>query len=397
MLPELKFVEGRQRFLPVPRAVLRAQMLRDPRLSDTERRQLAQFCELVAASFHVEFRARLERLQVLYDAFDPDRDTLPLDPPQTGATAPEEEFSRTFAQLLHDANYVEMTRDEVKAWAGYQSRTGLVVEANLSEYAELRVFYRGLRYDERRYRARFAPWRWKTEQVHVLPRVAVLVRLANEPQGPIYLKVFKSVVAEDLEMVLPFVRIRMRLLDHMKISSSVAGGVVTASWKAFATAVVSRWMFLLLMFSFMGAAIRGVFSFLSSKTRYMHALAANLYFRSLANNSSVLTYLLDSAEAEECKETLLGYYLLLVERGQALTPAELDQRVEDWLQTEFNLEVDFEISDTVRKLVDKGLLIRQSLSGPAMTSSAGALQALDLPDALARLDETWDNLYTPRG
>ena len=112
----------------------------------------------------------------------------------------------------------------------------------------------------------------------------------------------------------------MRLLDHMKISSSVAGGVVTASWKAFAAAVLSRWMFLLLMFSFMGAAIRGVFSFFSSKTRYMHALAANLYFRTLANNSSVLTYLLDSAEAEECKETLLGYYLLFVERGQALTP-----------------------------------------------------------------------------
>ena len=86
MKPELKFVEGRQRFLPVPRAVLRAQMLRDPRLSDTERGQLSQLFELVAARFHFEFRARLERLQTLYDAFDPDRDTLPLDPPPTGRT-----------------------------------------------------------------------------------------------------------------------------------------------------------------------------------------------------------------------------------------------------------------------------------------------------------------------
>ena len=79
MKPTPQFLETRQRFLPVRPVSLRERMLRDPRLSPDERQQLSQFFEMVAARFHFEFRAKLERLKSLYEPVDPDRDTLPIE------------------------------------------------------------------------------------------------------------------------------------------------------------------------------------------------------------------------------------------------------------------------------------------------------------------------------
>jgi hypothetical protein len=390
----LQFLDTPQRFLPLHPATLRDRMLRDPRLSDGERQQLTLLFEMIAARFHFEFRRKLEQLKTLYDRFDADRDTLPLAPAGVDITIQREELSRAFAQLLLDGNYVELSREQVVTCAEYQSQVGLVVQANLSDFAELRVFYRGLRHEERVFRPWMTPWRHQREMVHVLLRVAAFIRLVKQPDGPIILKLFKNVVAEDLETLLPDVRIRMRLLDHVKISSSVAGGIATAAWKAFTAAILSWWVALLVIAGFFAAAVRGMFSFVSSKTRYMQTLASNLYFRSLANNSSVLTYLIDAAEEEECKELLLAYFLLYVERDRDFTQQTLDRRVEQWLKTEFDLEVNFEIADAVQKLHDKQLLFRSPPPHPAAPPGEYLLKVCDLPAALRRLDGVWNGYFS---
>ena len=225
----------------------------------------------------------------------------------------------------------------------------------------------------------------------------MLVRLAKHPNGPVFLKLFKNVVAEDLEMLLPYVRIRMRLMDHLKIGSSVAGGVATASWKVITATILSPWLLLLVGFGFTVAAIRGVFSFLSSRTKYMQTLSSSLYFQNLANNSSALAHLIDSAEEEQCKELLLAYYVLYAERNRDFTQAQLDQRVEQWLRTEFGLDADFAVPDAVRTLAEKNLLVRRP--SPALGSEAtdGVLKVYDLPSTLRRLDEVWDGYYSSRG
>jgi hypothetical protein len=183
----------------------------------------------------------------------------------------------------------------------------------------------------------------------------------------------------------------MRLLDHVKIGSSVAGGVVTAAGKAFAAAIFSPWVFLLILSGFIGAIVRGVFSFFSNKTRYMQALSTSLYFQNLANNSSALAYLVDAAEAEECKELLLAYYLLYVERDWDYTQEGLDRRVQQWLEAEFGLKVDFEVPEAVQELLAKRLLVRRPPAGSGSPNAAAVLKVYDLPSALRRLDEVWDN------
>ena len=410
MTPDWHFLDVREHFVPVERTALRERMLGDPRLSAEEREQLRKLFEMIAARFHFEYHERLEKLKNLYRPFDPDGDTLALPTASVNAETQRDELAPAFQQLLTDANFVEMPREQIVTCAEHQSQIGLVVHANLSDYAQLQVFYRGLRQESRPVRRWRTPWRQTDKTVHVFARVALLVRLVKQPDGsqpisptqgapdnPVFLKLFKNVVAEDLEMLLPSVRIRMRLLDHLKIGSSVVGGVATAVWKVFTATILSPWLILFALSGFIGAAIRGLFGFLSRKTKYMHTLSSNLYFQNLANNSSVLAHLIDSAEIEECKELLLAYYILYVERHRDYTQDDLDRRAEQWLRTEFGLESEVQAADAVRKLADKDLLVRRPASAANSTSADSILKVFDLPSSLRRLDAVWDTLFFFRG
>ncbi|MHB8972510.1 MAG: DUF3754 domain-containing protein [Pirellulaceae bacterium] len=393
MVTNLPFLEARERFLPIKGEALRARMLRDPRLSADERQCLGKLFDLIAARFHFDFREKLEQLRTAYDPFDPDCDLLPSPQPSASQEGQRETFARAIISLLQDANYVEMPREQVLACAEFQSQSGVVVQADLSDYSQLRLFYRGIRHEVLTVRLWQRPWRRRSQMSHVFSRVALLVQLAKTPQGPMFLKLFKNVVAEDLEMLLPHVRIRMRLIDHLKIGSSVAGGVATAALKVFTAAILSPWVLLLVISGCLGSALRAVFSFLSCKTKYMQTISSNLYFQNLANNTSAIVNLIDCAEAEECKELLLAYYILYVERSHALTQLELHRRVEQWLQTEFGVDADFDIRDAVRKLHDKGLLTRRPLPNQSSSGTEEILNVYDLPSSLRRLDAALDAYY----
>ena len=267
----------------------------------------------------------------------------------------------------------------------------------------MRAFYRGLK-RQRRSRHWWHPeLRHKAEELQIFTRVALLVRTVGKPNDCIYIKVFKDVVAADLEMLLPKVHVRMKLVDKAQIGSTVAGGIGTACWKAFAAAVLSPWVFLTLLAGFAGAALKGVFGFLSTKTHYMQALSSSLYFQNLGNNSSALALLIDTAEAEEAKELLLAYYMLYVERDRDFTVAGLDRRIEQWLRDEFALDVNFAVGEAVAKLREKGLLVERPATAPAGTTAGTPaaqrkiLKVYDLPSSLRRLDETWDNYFAYNG
>lgn len=386
-MKSLEFLTRRERFLPVQEATLLEWALEDSRLSDAERADFRRWYEMVSARFHHEFHRSAIELQRLYDPFDPDRDTMPL------ADVPAEELgplrvrlSQAVAQLLDESNYVELPRSQIVSCVELQTGSGLTVVANLEEYEELRVFYRGVRRQWRQRRSTFKPWRWISQDAHVFSRAVLLVRLTRDPQH-VVLKMFKNVVPEDLELILPHVKICMRWLDMLKIGSSAAGSVITAAWKLFTAAILSPLLFGLVLAGFLTATVKASMSFFASKTKYMQRLTSNLYFQNLANNRSAIALLVASAEAEELKEILLAYYFLYVERDRNYTLEDLDRRAEAWLRDRLGGEVDFEVDDAVQKLIDKGLVIARE------EGSRRVLKVYDLPTALARLDEAWDNCY----
>ena len=184
-----------------------------------------------------------------------------------------------------------------------------------------------------------------------------------------FLKLFKNVVAEDLEMLLPYVRIRMKLFDRLKIGTSVVGGLATATLKAWTAAVFSPWVLLAVGAGFTGACVNGMTNFVASKRRYIQQLTSSLYFQNLANNQSMLAHVIDTAEGEQCKELLLAYFLLYVERDRDFDREQLDRRAEQWLAQQFGVAVDYDVSGAVRTLLDKELVAEVCRPAAGHTSS----------------------------
>jgi hypothetical protein len=128
------------------------------------------------------------------------------------------------------------------------------------------------------------------------------------------------------------------------------------------------------------------FGFQRAKHKHLSSMIRNLYYLTLANNGSVLTRIVDSAEEEEYKETMLAYYFLWRRLGQPehWSMEQLDSQVEGFLKSVSNVEINFEISDALGKLFRLGL---------ARRDVQGRLRAVPIDQALIALDKHWDNTF----
>ena len=111
-------------------------------------------------------------------------------------------------------------------------------------------------------------------------------------------------------------------------------------------------------------------------------LSDSLYFKNLGNNSGVFPALIDASEEEELKETILAY-AFLNKSEQPLTAQELDAVIERWFKDKFQITIDFDVEDALRKLKNIGL----------GTEINGKWTVLPLEKALARVDEIWDGIF----
>jgi hypothetical protein len=132
-----------------------------------------------------------------------------------------------------------------------------------------------------------------------------------------------------------------------------------------------------------GFLFRQISKFKNRKIKFMKALSDNLYFKNLDNNAGVFHHLIDAAEEEEVKETVLAYFFLLTEK-QPLLQAELDDIIEKWLETGWGCKINFEIEDAINKLERLELVTREG----------DRLRCLPLAEARRRLDHIWDNYFT---
>jgi len=129
----------------------------------------------------------------------------------------------------------------------------------------------------------------------------------------------------------------------------------------------------------------------------MQMYSSNLYYRNLSNNTAALTALLDSAENQELKETLLGYSMLYVNRDHEMTMQQLDEAVERWVAEQFDHQFDFEVEDAVRKLIMTKIIDEKEKGGVHFNDPDSGVyvleryRACELPVALRRLDNDWDD------
>jgi hypothetical protein len=392
--------DDREHFIPIRKSDLIGLLCREPDLSPAERDEFQRLCRLTEATFHFEYHQTLERLKDAYAAFDPDAETRELTP-----VSPEEKEKRLdslfadFNYLLAKANFHRLTREEINQALEGASAWGLDLEVDFSLFNRLEVYARG-DIIQRRPRPK-SIWnrlrKTKEVEVPVFQRLVVILRLADKKglgdkvdTNSVYIKVFKDIPKQDLEMLLPGTRVKMSLLDRGKIGLPLLTGLGLTGYKLAglggAFLMTSNPFVLLgLAGGTVGYGVRSFHGYLQTKQRYQLTLTQSLYFLNLDNNAGVLFRILDEAEEQECREAILGYYFLWRHAGpEGWTAAELDDRVEEYLEKAAHVKVDFEIGDALDKL--KRLKMVEQLP-------SGRLRAVPIRAALEALDYAWDNYF----
>ncbi len=441
---KLEFLTARERFIPVQVPALVERIACDPELSPEERKNFVMLACLLQARFHFEFLEYSDILNRLFDPFYCDRDTLPL-----RNLKPEEydqwfeEFRRHLDYILIRSNYTKLSREELVRCLEAENPWGIRVIVDLSRFKHIDFYYRGVRERTEPYKRWYSPvtlWRRRWQ----FARLAVLVRLEDRhvrkldgapaaPGDTVLVRLFKDVFLEELKMTAPEIRIRIRLLDKIQIFVSLISAVVTSFMRLIVAAALNPILFFSVLSGCIMAAVAAVRNFITCRIRYLERLGANLYNKLVASDHAAIARLLITAEAEEVKEALLAYYMLYKHRDKELTAEEVDQLVQKWLADQFALDfVDFEIEDGLRKLAEKDLLVvrevplhhrpRQEVGGgdqtlpgqppgPILAPTDAGEEAIgacstaapagtrviykvfNLPSALRRLDEWWDNYF----
>ncbi|MFV8749635.1 TMEM143 family protein [Nannocystaceae bacterium ST9] len=378
----------------------------DPR---AEGPALAKVALRVQDLLHLECRARLRELKRLWAPYDPNPEGVPRP-----AAGPEGLAAcwRALDELLSKANYVPIDEAELARALTRQSVFPLALHTRLDDFAELRLWRRGLTL-RRETLPRWFGMRRRTLMVESFERVVLAVRfqdadhfagskrrLAFTP-GETTIKLFQDVPANDLEMIFPNIAVKMRWRDHLALwGPALIGGIGVlakslgplmfvggliwlrmreggglrslegSEWAAVglaASAAVGIVLF----------SIRQLSRFKARKIAFLQLLTRDLYFRNLDNNAGVFHRVLDSAEEEESAEAALGYALLRWHGPAEVT--ELDARGEAWLSERFGVRVDLETDDALAKLARLGVAVDEQ----------GKWRALAPDEALAELDRRW--------
>ncbi len=390
-------IDNRERALPIRQGDLSRLLLAEPGLSDEDRKLLGEFGQILGATFHSEFYGRLRELKELYAPLDPDADYVTLE----GHTRPrseqsDEEFLVPFESTLEKANYRELDIQVIEAAVSAPNENGLTFSPDFSLFEHMKIYARGFTRITRTYRSVKTKFRKRTVHLDAYQRLLIALKFKADPKldsfvrsDVVYLRMFKDVPHVDLEMHLPEqgTRVRMRWIDKAQIASPLAMGIPTLAFKILGLVGALHPMTLgMMMIAPISAGANSYFGFQRAKQRHLSDMIRSLYYLTLANNASVLTRLIDSAEDEEYKEAMLAYFFLwrAIDDPEPWNKAKLDAHIESYLEAKTGIEINFEVADALDKLFRLGL---------AWRDPQGHLHANPLPKALKALDRTWDNTF----
>jgi hypothetical protein len=410
----------RDHFIAVRKTDILDALIEHGGLTDDTRDQFRRICRLLAAIYHYEYFAELERLRDDYFYFNPE-----LEPhARLDDAALERAYAdlvQSFTSVLADANFVEMSHAEIEEAHRRRQAMRVEIEAPLGDFREVRVFRRG-HHEEAIEIADWLGLRKETAQVLVYDDVVLFVAMKPETAiasrrrrrrleqrkmrpGSVLIKYFRNIAGRDLNALFPNVRVVLSLKDKLLLSGPALAGGLPILLKLASTITV---LFLVIGFYFglsarlPGDETAGALAALSGlvalggfimrqwlryqrqSLKYQKELSENVYFRNINNNAGVFDYMIGTAEDQECKEVFLVFYFLCT-AASAPEEAMLEVRIEQWLKQAFWVDVDFKVADALTKLDRLGLLRRDG----------ARLSVLPLDAALRKLDCIWGDFFKP--
>jgi hypothetical protein len=403
-----------ERYIPVTVDELIADLLHQQQggLDEANKAMFAQFCQFVNTLFNHQSIDILSRFKANYLPFNPDRDTI------SNRRFSADEYRHIKQALLEDldsvlnqANFEVLDESRVHEAMNKTSPYGVEVSVDLNEFEDMVLFYRGVRIKKQQARSWRHGFKKVKIEVPVYQRLFVLLKpklldeqvkelctkkgmnqhkavkivqkklakLTPDEEGRhIFIKMFRDIPFHDLEMLFPNTKIKMRLLDKIKIGvtggGGTVGGVIALITKF--TLAMSLSAKLAAIAGFIGLLWRQLKNIFYHREKYQSRLSQNLYFYNIDNNLGALTYLVNMAQSEEIKETILSYYFLLVADPQ--TRPQLDHRIESYIQQQYGYAMDFEIDDGLRKLQQLGII---------QPDQGQAIEYLPLSESVATLKQ----------
>ena len=352
---------------------------------DEQRLGLQKFSALLSAWFHHQFLTHSQLLESAYQA-------------DTSA------FAEQLDLLVQAANFERITQTDLLAALKEESIFQLRVEVDFTEFQEVVFYRRGPSLHRVNVKRWFGLRRQEIEFTNY-ELVLVYVRFHNAGE-PRLLKLFKNVPKADLEMLFPNTQVRMRLLDKFLIGipAFISGmamlttklgatlillGGAAGFWLGFNSEPVILDQKALIALVTAAGALGGYLwkqysNFKNRKIRFMKTLTENLYFKTVADNEGVISYLLDRAEQSETKEALLAFTALSV--NGSMTAREIGQ----WVESKIDHVLQFDTEDALNKLLALSLVNEDASSNHEET----AFTAVTIKQAYGLIDQRWDDLFT---
>jgi len=410
----------REKFLPITRYALLDRLTLERSWPDGDAAQARRFLRYLDHWRRHSYSADLLELEQTYEPFSPDSDLL-----TTRTFTPEERLVmqkrlvEQMTRLLKQANFERVDPSDVKVILTQGSAYGLDLYVDLHAFEEILIFYRGATVTTERRRSAKKLFLWhEVVETPIFKRLFILFKLkpsearvrevmaeqrvdrkeaerivkrlrgvlpAAVKSDLIYMKLFKNIPRSDVEMIFPNTKVRFRLFDKIKFgvtaSSGLGMGVIGTAGKV---ALVSTNPIALVgaLIGLGGVAARQASNFINQRNRYMVVMAQNLYFHAIADNRGVMILLADRAAEEDVKEDMLLYSVLAKERTNVRDLRAIDQAIEQYLKEAFDLDVDFDVDDALRRLKADGIVTE---------AADGTLETLPPREAALRVDQLWDS------
>jgi hypothetical protein len=414
----------RDRVIPLRKSDIIDGLVAEGRLDGADQAKFRQLARMLGAILHYQYLEELDRLRETYFYFDPE-----IDPHEFGSakdlTEAYRQLSDEFVRVLTDANFIEVSHEEITKAFAERARVRVKIKAPVEDYRDVRMFRRGSHTETIEIPVWFG-LRKRPLEVMVYDDVVLMVATKPDDMNPdetrralssarrggqkvrsgaVLFKYFRHIARADLKALFPNVRVVRSLLDHLMLGVPAILGGIPILIKLASTLTV---LFLVAGF-YLGlsgtlqdndmeqalAALIGLFAlgaFLLRQWGNFHRqslihqklLTDNIYYRNINNNSGILTYLIGEAEDQDWKEVLLAYYGLLIE-PEPITREVLDARIEELLVRMIGISADFDVDRAMWRLRGYDLAVE----------TGGRYSAVPLSDALERLEREWQGLLRP--
>ncbi|MCC0177919.1 DUF3754 domain-containing protein [Waterburya agarophytonicola K14] len=439
--------QNREAFIPYSRQEIIELCIADGKIAVSERQNFRDFCNILAAYYHFKLHHSLEVLKANFVPFNPDIDrSLGINNLDFDLTMKQQEndLIDTFTSILERANYYPISQITLNKALLEGSVFDLKTEVDFDDFDRMICYCRGDSSDV----VSFKKWNFKTEErkVDIYRRVVLLIKFKEEKHfkdkpvaneslnfkpGKTYVYLYKNLSKLDLEFIFPNVKMSMNWKDRILFGVPAVGAAIPLTLKVIPQLILVLGVFIYLtlghqpiaelevkeedvrniapliiaimslIITMGGFAFKQYTNYKNKQIKFQKSVTETLFYRNIANNTGVFKYIIDAAEEEECKEIILAYYHLLTSK-KPLTPSQLDDRIEAWMEDNFDIKIDFDIEKPLGNLEEIKAEIKHIEDSTYTTKQVSLLQrdcknfrcqVLPLTEAKQAIDYVWDNLF----